>query len=306
MTGDHIPVVNPNDTALLQSSVVTNLLARCTFGAPGTVVHCGVSGGADSVALLILASAAQLQVTAVHIDHGLRPNSDGESAFVAALALRFGAQFVAAAVVVEPGPNIEARARRARLDALGTGALVGHTADDQAETVLLSLMRGTGLDGLAAMNPVTHPLLALRRHDTEGLCAQFGIEPFHDPSNDDLSFRRNSVRHRLIPMMNDIAQRDVVPLLARTAELVAEETAELAAAADAIDPTDCRALLAAPEPLARRALRRWLSDPYPPNRAGLDRVWEVVTGQVIGCELAGGDAIRRTNGKLRRVVHQEK
>jgi tRNA(Ile)-lysidine synthase len=258
------------------------------------------------MALLVLAVAAGLRVTAVHVDHGLRPRSGREAVPVAELAHRLGADFEAVSVVVAPGPNLEARARAVRHDALGPGALVGHSADDQAETVLLALMRGCGLDGLASMDPLTHPLLALRRHDTELICRHFGIEPLHDPSNDDLALRRNDVRHRLVPLMNEIAQRDVVPLLARTAQLVTEETTTLAQSALPIDPTDCEGLLAAPEPLARRALRRWLSDPYPPNRAGLDRVWQVVTGQVIGCELTAGRAVRRTNGKLRLELHQEK
>jgi tRNA(Ile)-lysidine synthase len=264
-----------------------------------------VSGGADSSALLVLAVAAGCEVTAVHVDHGTRTTGAIEAAEVERLAHRYGASFESRRVAVASGPNFEARARTARLGALGPGALLGHTADDQAENVMLALLRGSGLDGLAAMDPATHPMLDVRRHECEALCSELGINVFRDPSNDDLRFRRNAVRQRLLPLMNEVAQRDVVPLLSRTAQLVSEEAFELDARAAVIDPTSCHELMAAPKSLARRALRRWLSDPYPPDRAGLDRAWQVVTGQVIGCELPGGVAVRRTAMTLRQIPQKE-
>src|SRR5688572_2097535 len=96
------------------TAAAVDLLPRCRFPTAGTVVTCAVSGGADSLALLVLATAAGLDVTAVHVDHGLRPGSAGEADVVAAAAERFGAAFRAERVVVELGPNLEARARAAR------------------------------------------------------------------------------------------------------------------------------------------------------------------------------------------------
>src|SRR5690606_23396020 len=145
--------------------LVAELLARCDLPAPGAAVDVAVSGGPDSLALLALASAAGCAVTAHHVDHGLRPGSAAE-ADVVATAARFGAAFVAHRVEVTPGPNLEARARAARYRALPDGALTGHTADDQAETVLLNVLRGTGLDGLAGYRPERRPLRALRRRET--------------------------------------------------------------------------------------------------------------------------------------------
>ena len=97
----------------------------------------------------MLAVAAGCEVTAVHVDHGLRPGSPAEAELVAATARRFRAGFRAVRAVVAPGPNLEARARAARYEALGPHALVGHTLDDRAETILLHLLRGSGAAGMA-------------------------------------------------------------------------------------------------------------------------------------------------------------
>ncbi|HEY5110018.1 MAG TPA: ATP-binding protein, partial [Acidimicrobiales bacterium] len=138
---------------LVADPLVAGLLARCTFPPPGDPLVCGVSGGPDSLALLVLATAAGCRVTAVHVDHGLRTGSADEAGVVAEVAARFGAGFRSERVVVADGPNLEARARAARHAVLPEGTLLGHTADDQAETMLLNLLRGAGLDGLAAMGP---------------------------------------------------------------------------------------------------------------------------------------------------------
>src|SRR4051795_2102158 len=97
--------------ASISPDPVELLLPRCRFPAPGTAVTCAVSGGPDSLALLVLACAAGCDVTAMHVDHGLRAGSDREADVVAAAAARFGARFEARTVLVPPGPNLEARAR---------------------------------------------------------------------------------------------------------------------------------------------------------------------------------------------------
>jgi tRNA(Ile)-lysidine synthase len=121
---------------------------------------------------------------------------------VKAAAIRFGATFRAARVDVEPGPNLEARARHARFAVLPAGTLTGHTLDDQAETVILNLLRGSGLDGLAAMRVETHPLLGIRRSETHQLCAAVGLQPVEDPSNADPTFLRNRIRHEVMPLLD--------------------------------------------------------------------------------------------------------
>lgn len=284
-----------------------DLLGRCTFAGAPTEVTCAVSGGADSLALLVLAVAAGCVVTAVHIDHGLRVGSAGEAEIVRAAAERVGAAFRAERVVVEPGPNLEARARAARYGVLPAGVLTGHTADDQAETVLLNLVRGAGLDGLAGIAPgPDHPILALRRHETRALCRAMGLAPVEDPSNDDPVHRRNRVRHELLPLLDAIAERDVVAVLARQAPLLRDEAALLDGLAIAIDPTDARALAAAPFVLARRAVRRWLTTgcEHPPDAAAVERVLAVARGDMRATEVGGGRRVARTAQRLRLEPHR--
>ncbi len=277
-------------------------LTQCCFPAPGAAVTCAVSGGPDSLAMLLLARDAGLAVTAVHVDHGLRPGGDEEAALVERVAASVGARFRAERVQVAPGGDLEARARAARRAVLPPDALFGHTADDQAETVLLAMLRGTGLDGLAAMRPERHPILRLRRSDTEAICAEAGLVPFRDPTNHDVRFRRNRIRHELVPLLDDIAERDVSALLARMAGLVADDVGLLEALAGEIDPTDALAVAAAPVPLARRALRRWLrtldAECHPPDAAAVERVLAVARGEALATEISGGIEIRRSRQRL--------
>jgi tRNA(Ile)-lysidine synthase len=285
---------------------IAALLARCDFPPAGTAVTCAVSGGADSLALLVLATGAGCPATAVHVDHGLRPRSGEEAEVVRGAAARVGAAFRAVRAAVEPGPNLEARARAARYAVLPPDALTGHTADDQAETVLLNLLRGAGLDGLAGMDPRRRPLRRLRRRETRALCDTLGLTPVDDPSNRDPAYRRNRIRHELLPLLDDIAARDVVPILARQADVARDDVAFLDELSAALDPCDASQLAAAPAPLARRAVRRWLraggpggDEQHPPDGAGVDRVLAVARGEAVACELPGGWRVARSRGRLR-------
>jgi len=281
--------------------VTDALLGRTTFPPAGTSVTCAVSGGADSLALLILSVAAGCVTTAVHVDHGLRPGSASEADVVREATSRLGARFRSERVHVGPGPNLEAGARRARYAVLPPDVLTGHTADDQAETVLLNLLRGSGLDGLAGMGKAGHPLLGLRRAETHALVAAEGMTPVNDVSNADPAFRRNRIRAELLPLLDAIAQRDVAAVLARQAGLLGEEAGLLDALAADLDPTDARALATAPVPLARRAVRRWLAcdREHPPSAAAVERVLEVARGRDRATEVDGARRVSRSGGRLR-------
>lgn len=262
-----------------------------------------MSGGPDSLALLVLACHAGLEVTAVHVDHGLRPGSGAEAAVVEDAAARFGARFQSVAVGISEGPNLEARARAARRGALPAEPMTGHTADDQAETVLLNLLRGSGLDGLAGMRPgPTKPILGLRRVETHELCRLAGLDPVVDPSNRDLRHRRNRVRLELLPLAAAIAERDVAAVIARQAALVRDDAELLDVLAGELDPSDARAVATAPVALARRAVRRWLTDvtglDHPPDAASVERVLAVARGDRAACEVPGGWRVRRSHQRL--------
>ncbi|MGH9115432.1 MAG: tRNA lysidine(34) synthetase TilS [Acidimicrobiales bacterium] len=300
----------------MTTTVISGVLARCDFeggGAGGgpAPVPLAVSGGPDSMALLVLAVAAGLDPVAIHVDHGLRPGSSADAELVESVASRLGAGFEARSLQVESGPDLEARARAARYDALPATVMTGHTMDDQAETVLLNLLRGAGLDGLAGMRPhqpgrPRRPLLGIRRTETAAVCREAGITPLSDPMNGDPRFRRNRVRSELLPLLESIAGRDLVPILARQAELLDADAHLLDDLAAGIDPGDARSLRSAPTPLARRSVRNWLRqagafpDPelHPPSAAEVGRVLGVAAGQAQACELTGGRRVERRVGRL--------
>ncbi len=292
------------DAVDLAHPLVGELLARTAFPRPGSAVTCAVSGGADSLALLALAVAAGCAATAVHVDHGLRPGSAAEGDVVADAARRLGASCHREQVTVADGPNLEARARAARYAVLPAGALTGHTADDRAETVLLHLIRGAGPTGaIGIARSPERPLLDLRRADTEALCAALALDPVHDPSNDDPRFRRNRVRHELLPLLASIGERDPVPVLVRQADLFADVDAALAAAAASLDPTDAAALAAAPVAVAGVAVRAWLvaagvGDGYGIDGAAVARVLAVARGEQVATEVVGGWRVARSRGVL--------
>jgi tRNA(Ile)-lysidine synthase len=188
------------------------------------------SGGADSMALLglldLLSHGQRLRLCVGHVDHGLRVGSADEAAMVAAIAQARHMPMRAAALSLHPGPGLPARARDARRSALcaqarslGACAIaLGHTATDQAETVLLHLTRGAGLDGLAAMPaweigqppgeldalPRVRPLLRLTRAQTRSLCGHLDLPFVDDPTNEDRRAPRIAMRERVLPILREL------------------------------------------------------------------------------------------------------
>jgi tRNA(Ile)-lysidine synthase len=290
--------------------MTSELLARCHFGATATTADLAVSGGPDSLGLLLLALDAGLVVTVHHVDHHARPTSTSDAEHVQEICQRLGVGFVRHDVDVAAGPNFEARARSARRAALPVGVLTGHTMDDLAETVLLNMMRGAGLDGLSPMvNDPTKPLRDLRRAALHDFVATSSFVALHDETNDDPAFRRNRVRHELMAMLDDVAGRDVVPILARQAALVFDERVWLDALAlddraVALEEADCRALRTWPRARLRRWLRAQLRTPdggdgdHPPSADEVERAIAVVTGEVVAMELSGGRRLSRREQHL--------
>jgi tRNA(Ile)-lysidine synthase len=261
---------------------VERTLRRHAMLAGGETVLVAVSGGADSVALLAvltgLAPAWRLTLHALHVDHGLRPDSGRDAAHVRELGARLGVPVHVERVQVGPG-SVEAAARAARYAALETWAVrlgadriaVGHTADDQAETVLMRVLGGAGVRGLAAIPPVRgriiRPLIEVRRQALREALTAEGLDWLEDPSNRDPKFLRNRIRHELLPLLAAAYRADVVPALAdvarRSRETIdaldraaAVELARLASVATDALTLSRAALAALPAPVAAEALRQ--------------------------------------------------
>jgi tRNA(Ile)-lysidine synthase len=232
-------------------------LAAAGVPAAGDGVAVAVSGGADSLALLhalrALAGPRGWRLAVVTVDHGLRPGSAADAAFVAdhAKALGLPARVTTLGPEdLEPhrrsGPEGAARAARYKAlwpaaDKLGCSWLAtGHTLDDQAETVLLQLLRGAGPDGLAGMavraGHLLRPLLAVRRAETRACCVALALDWREDPTNAGDGPLRNRVRQRLLPLLEEL-RPGATQVLARTAVLAADER-------DWLDPVVAEALAA--------------------------------------------------------------
>ena len=317
----------------------------------------GVSGGADSTALLLalheLRSASKLsvQICVAHLDHKLRKTSAQDARWVSALAAKLGYECVVgrskvAEIARANNDNLEQAARQARYAFLERTAkrksskyvLTAHTMDDQAETVLMRLMRGSagaGLGGMEAMRPITNnssiqlvrPLLWARRSDTESYCRLRKTEFLVDETNSDPALSRVRVRQQLLPLMQSFNNR-IVEALSRTAAQLREDRAVLVNGADELlqrasgsvkDPAgdsagdddetkvsqlNVKLLANEPPALRRRALRQWLSEARGSARrlemVHLLAAEKLLEGTAGGrtVELPGGGRVKRSKNRL--------
>lgn len=312
---------------------------RCLSGAglePGDLVLAACSGGADSLALAAAvafeAPRLGLRGGGVTVDHGLQPGSGEQARKVTKALTEMGldpVQSVTAAVACPgtPGyPGPEAAARAARYLALDQAAsscgaaavLLGHTMDDQAETVLLGLARGSGARSLAGMpernGRYLRPLLGTGRATTRAACAAQGLEPWDDPQNADPGYARVRVRHRLLPELEAELGPGVTEALARSARLLRADAEFLDALAQTEFvriappgsglPLPLDGLAALPEAIRSRVLRAAaIAAGCPPGAltaghvAGLDALVTGWRGQR-WADLPGGIRARRRYGKL--------
>lgn len=243
-------------------------LPAALWGAPPVV---GCSGGPDSLALLRAAHALRPDTVAAIVDHGLQEGSAERSHELAALLTGRGIRAEVHSVVVSGSGGMEAAARRARYAALravrpGSPVLLGHTLDDQAETVLLGLGRGSGARSIAGMRewaePWLRPLLGLRRSVVHAACGD--LVPWSDPHNADPRFTRARLRGEVLPLVEDVLP-GATEALARTAAQLREDDEALSgwavrvgAEAAAADELRVDVLGAAPAAVRRRVLRDWL------------------------------------------------
>ncbi|WP_046300269.1 tRNA lysidine(34) synthetase TilS [Mycobacterium sp. UM_Kg27] len=270
-----------------------------------------LSGGPDSLALTAVA-AAMRPTTAMIVDHGLQAGSAQVAKTACRQALDLGcvdAQVIPVTVGVAGGP--EAAARTARYAALAEArgrdpVLLGHTLDDQAETVLLGLGRGSGARSMAGMRPYDppwcRPLLGVRRAQTAQACTQLGLTPWLDPHNSDGRFTRVRLRAEVLPLLEDVLGGGVAEALARTAIALRENTelidglAEQAlSGATTGAALDAAALATLAGPVRLAVIRRWLIDGGGRGLTDLqiravDRLvtaWRGQGGVAIGSDLRG-------------------
>lgn len=252
---------------------------------PGETVLVCVSGGPDSVCLLEslvrLRRLFRMRLEVFHFDHRLRADSATDALYVRRLAVRHSLPFHlrAAEEAPSPGESVEAWARASRLDAAveaaaETGAdrvADGHTRDDQAETILLALIRGWGLSGMGGIAPSTgrmiRPLLDVTRDEVEGFCRALRLRPRHDPMNDERSLLRNAIRLEVLPAIERATGRSVRDTFARTAGLLRQDADWLEHEAESMvsdlvrwSPKsfeiEASALVALPLPMRSRLVRR--------------------------------------------------
>ena len=307
-----------------------------------------VSGGADSTALLLavdeLIKHGKLGVRPViaHLNHGLRDGSKDDAQWVKKLAKDLGYDVTVGTRGVKQTAskrkaNLEQAAREARYDFLTKAAarkdsryvLTGHTQDDQAETVVMRLLRGSAAEGLSGSSPVrqitegsevqlVRPLLSwARRSETENYCRFKGSEFRADPMNEDQSFSRVRVRKQLLPLMQSFNNR-IVETLSRTANLLSEDASALSSQANQLidsatgpnNPAagtralDVKVLANAPAAVRRRALREWILRARGDLRRletvhllGVEKLLEGDRGGRVA-ELPGGMTVTRKGGKL--------
>jgi tRNA(Ile)-lysidine synthase len=309
------------------SVAAVRMAVRRVMPAEGLVlVAC--SGGADSLAL---AGAARFvgrggPVGLVTVDHGLQEGSGRRAADVAAWARASGLDpVVVAPVRVDGRPGgPEAAARAARYEALSSAAaehgavavLLGHTRDDQAETVLLALARGSGPRGLAGMPErrgiFLRPLLDVARADTRKACAALGLVPWDDPHNVDPSFARARVRSDAVPALVAALGPDVVANLARSAPMIAADNEALDALASAAigDATslDISEIYGLATAIRRRVLHLWARRLGAPGSALSHKHVEALDALVVDwhgqgpVHLPGGILAARVRGVLVRVA----
>jgi tRNA(Ile)-lysidine synthase len=280
------------------------LLGRCAFPSSDATdgpFNAAVSGGQDSFALVVLAKLAGLSVVAHHVDHQLRPESSSEADLIAQQLERLEVPLVRHRVKVELGPNLEERARTARFAVLPPGIATGHTLDDQAETLLINLMRGSGTGGLGAMRPsARHPILGVRRTETLIISRAVGLDPLIDPSNADLTILRNRVRRELVPLMADISRRDVAPLLARTADRLRTDDDLITRLLSSIEIASLRDLRPLEDEIVARFLRERIRE-VTGLTLSLSHTRDVVAvarGRQSGISLPRGVQLSRRKGKL--------
>jgi tRNA(Ile)-lysidine synthase len=289
---------------VVETRRLTDLLARALDGleVPPGPVTVALSGGADSAALALLVKRSGAGVDCLHVDHGL-PASPKMAAAAAGIAGALELSLETVEVTPVPGPSPEDRAREARYSVLETWpgpVLTGHTRDDNAETMLINLVRGSGPDGLTGIpsfrSPNIHrPILRMLRSETREMASLAGLPFVDDPMNSDLALTRNRIRHSILPLLRELNPR-IVESLTRAAETLDRDTSYLRALAPVPQGPSVAVglVMTLPRPLADRLLASLLrSCGVEVTSDRLGRVWSVARGESQSQQLGDGRVVRR-------------
>jgi len=294
----------------------------------GDRIVVAVSGGADSLALAYAVSMEvkklALQLSAVTIDHQLQDKSSDQAATVVEQMKTLGVECTIEKITVEITDGLESSARRARYEAFGrlnaAAIFLGHTHNDQAETVLLGLSRGSGTRSLSGMAEVNgkyiRPFLTITREQTEQACAEIGLTPWNDPHNKDSQFARVRVRTQALPVLEETIGPGISEALVRSAQILRDD-------ADALDQwaeqeilgldlhdLDCTYLQGLPKAIRSRIIRRAIYAAGAPS--GSLTAEHVGAVEALICawngqgpaHLPGGVKVERFSGRLSLLRHQ--
>jgi tRNA(Ile)-lysidine synthase len=294
----------------------------------GDRIVVAVSGGADSLALAYAISMEvkklALQLSAVTIDHQLQDKSNHQAVTVVEQMKTLGIECMVEKIAVEITDGLEASARRARYEAFerlnADVIFLGHTHNDQAETVLLGLSRGSGTRSLSGMAEVNgkyiRPFLSITRDQTEQACAEIGFTPWNDPHNKDSQFARVRVRTQALPVLEETIGPGISDALVRSAQILRDD-------ADALDQwaeqeilgldlhdLDCTYLQGLPKAIRSRIIRRAIYAAGAPS--GSLTAEHVGAVEALICawngqgpaHLPGGVKVERFSGRLSLLRHQ--
>lgn len=273
------------------------------------------SGGPDSIALAVLAKSFEIEFGLAYIDHGINIATSECEIIVKELAQICGVPFYTAHLNLGLNPkfesNIEATARSHRYEALEKIRIThkyeivatAHHLDDVAETYLINLIRGSG-SGISSLakerNSIVRPILHWRKRDLEKLNRKIGLNYFIDEMNSQTRFVRNRIRNEVIPLLNDISDRDISPLIERAARFARRDNEFLDALASSKWPGEhasTRVLSELDPVLQVHAIRAWING-YPPSEEEMERILEVVKHDRTSTQISGNRTIWRSGAIL--------
>jgi|GEM_PF-3143261 len=272
------------------------------------------SGGADSLALLTILHAIDVDFSVCYVEHGLNEETQQAVNYLAELCGALNIDFYEQSIHMsdaEKESNLEANARRLRYEALEEVRIkdnadviaTAHHQDDLAETFLINLIRGSGSGGVSLAkerNNIIRPVLGCRKSQLEALVEYCSLNPIIDPSNAELIFVRNRIRHEAIPLLDEISNRDVTELLVRASQIIKEDSDYIDTVAQICWPKEeasTKALRELDIVLQKHALRNWIQG-MPPSSEEIERILKVVNHEIKATQISGNRTIRRSGGVL--------